>query len=97
MDEGRFCVLSAYDMNGVPSSLDARGGGTAGTNTATATTTPGGAVTTTCTGSTGGGDADLASSSTRTRSVCARACSSFSRLGRWNLLDLRRNQECMTA
>lgn len=87
MDEGRFCVLSAYDMNGLPSSLDARGGGggTAGTNTATATTTPGGAVTTTCTGSVGGADGDLGSGSTRSRSMCARACASFSRLGRWEV------------
>ncbi|XP_077488662.1 solute carrier family 35 member F2-like [Amblyomma americanum] len=83
MDEGRFCVLSAYDMNGLPSSLDARGGGGAA-NTTTATPA---AVTTSSGG--GGGcrreDADVGSGSTRTRSACARACASFSRLGRWEV------------
>lgn len=72
MDEGRFCVLSAYDMNGLPSSLDAGAGDT--------TTTPTAA---------GGGRreeiVEAGSGSARSRSVCARACASFSRLGRWSV------------
>ncbi|KAH9381600.1 hypothetical protein HPB48_000693 [Haemaphysalis longicornis] len=70
MDEGRFCVLSAYDMNGLPSSMDAGAGATTATPTAA-----------------GGGRRDeiveAGSGSARSRSVCARACASFSRLGRW--------------
>lgn len=57
MDDGRFCVLSAYDMNGLP--LDA------------------GDI---------HRDADEDRSvSSREPSLCYRACSSFSRLGRWEL------------
>lgn len=72
MDEGRFCVLSAYDMNGLPSSMDAGAGATTATPTAA-----------------GGGRRDeiveAGSGSARSRSVCARACASFSRLGRWEV------------